>query len=334
MSKKIQATITAFGAYLPKRILTNHDLEKMVETSDEWIVSRTGIQERRIAESDEYTSSMALKSAQDALAKIDFPASEVDAILVATMTPDFLCPSTAAIIQHQLGATKACALDIQAACSGFLYGLSIAKAWVESNAFKNVLVIAAEKNSAFIDYTDRNTCVIFGDGSGACLVQATAPKETSGYHLRHVCLGADGEQSGLLSIPAGASRMPATESTVCGREHYIKMLGKELFKHAVRRMESSSKECLEAAGVSEEEIRWIIPHQANIRIIEAIAKRFNIPWERVVRTIHKYGNTSSATIPITICDLEKEHGVESGQTILLTAFGGGLTWGSTILTKE
>lgn len=330
MSKKTQATITAFGAWVPERILTNHDLEQMVETSDEWIVTRTGIQERRIAADSEYTSTMAYRSALDAIQRAGIEPAEIDAVLVATMTPDFLCPSTAALVQHQIGAKNACALDIQAACSGFLYALSIAKAWVESEAFKNVLVIAAEKNSAFIDYTDRNTCVIFGDGSGACVVQANRP----GYQINHVYLGADGEQSELLCIPGGASRLPASLETVRCHEHYIKMQGKELFKHAVRRMETSSKQCLDAAGISEDQISWLIPHQANIRIIEAIAKRFSIPWERVVRTIHKYGNTSSATIPISIVELEQQDAIKTGDTILLTAFGGGLTWGSCILTKN
>lgn len=329
MTKKTQATITAFGAYLPEKVLTNRDLEKMVETSDEWIVTRTGIQERRIANEDEYTSTMATKSAQDALQKAHVDPSQIDAILVATMTPDYFCPSTAAIVQHAIGAHNACALDIQAACTGFLYGLSIAKAWVESGAFKNVLVIASEKNSAFTDYQDRNTCVIFADGSGACLVQGNG----SGYAIGSVSLGADGGEAALLGVPAGGSRKPATSDTVISREHYIKMNGKELFKHAVRRMETSAKECLDAAGIPEEAINWLVPHQANIRIIEAIAKRFNISWDRVVKTIHKFGNTSSATIPISIADLEREHEIQTGDTLLLTAFGGGLTWGSALLTK-
>ncbi len=324
------ATITSIAAYLPEKVLTNSDLERMVETSDEWIVTRTGIQERRLAHEEEFPSTMGAKAAQAALAKANLPASEVDAILCATMTPDFITPSTAAIIQSAIGAPKACCLDLQAACSGFLYALSIAKAWIESGLYRNVLVVATEKNSAFIDYKDRNTCVLFGDGSGACLVQAGG----SGYQIRHICLGADGCESHLISIPAGGSRNPASSDTHEARQHYMKMEGKEVFKHAVRRMEMSAKECLDAAGVLEQDIAWLIPHQANIRIIEAISKRFNIPWERTLRTIHKYGNTSSATIPIALAELDEQNAPQKGEHILLTAFGAGLTWGSSLLTKS
>lgn len=329
MSSKNLATIRAFGSYLPERRLTNFDLEKLVDTSDEWILARTGIKERRIAAEDEYTSSMAAKSTKCALEKANIASSQVDAIIVTTMTPDYFCPSTAALVQHAIGAPQACAIDIQAACSGFLYGLSIAKAWIESGAFNTVVVVASEKNSAFIDYQDRNTCVLFGDGSGAAVVQ----KGGQGYQIHHVTLGADGENSSLFIIPAGGSRLPASAATNLERQHYMRMNGKEVFKHAVRRMETSAKECLDASGIAEESINWLIPHQANVRIMEAIAKRFNIPWERVVRTIESYANTSAATIPITICELEKRESINSGDTLLLTAFGGGLTWGSAVLIK-
>lgn len=332
------ATITAIAAYLPDKILSNVDLEKMVETSDEWIVTRTGIQERRVAHAEEFPSTMGAKAAKFALDKAKLAPTEVDAILCATMTPDFLCPSTAALIQHQLGASKAACLDIQAACSGFLYGLSIAKGWIESGIYRNILVIASEKNSAFVDYQDRNTCVLFGDGSGAALIQTGgspggSPSGRNGYEIRHVCLGADGAESDLISIPAGGSRQPASTTTHELRQHFMKMQGKEVFKHAVRRMETSAKECLDAAGVLEEEVAWLIPHQANIRIIEAMAKRFNIPWERTLRTIHKYGNTSAATIPITLAELDEHNAPKKGDHLLLTAFGAGLTWGSSLLTK-
>lgn len=323
------ATITAIAAYLPEKVLSNSDLERMVETSHEWIVTRTGIEERRMAHDEEFPSCMGAKAAARALEKAGLKATDVDAILCATMTPDFLTPSTAALIQSSLGATKACCLDIQAACSGFLYGLSIAKGWVESGMYKNVLVVASEKNSAFVDYTDRNTCVLFGDGSGACLVQPSG----KGYEIRHVCLGADGAESQLICIPAGGSRRPASANTHEDREHFMKMEGKEVFKHAVRRMEASAKECLDSTGILEADITWLIPHQANIRIIEAISKRFNIPWERTLRTIHKYGNTSAATIPIALAELDEHNAPQSGEHLLLTAFGAGLTWGSSLLTK-
>ena len=325
----VPATITAIAAYLPEKVLSNADLEKMVETSDEWIITRTGIKERRLAHEEEFSSTMGAKAASSCLKKANLDPKEVDAILCATMTPDFLTPSTAAIIQSTLGASKASCLDVQAACSGFLYALSIAKGWIESGMFRNVLVIATEKNSAFIDYKDRNTCVLFGDGSGACLVQNGG----SGYEIRHITLGADGCESHLISIPAGGSRQPASDKTHTDRQHYMKMEGKEVFKHAVRHMEMSAKECLEAAGIAEADIAWLIPHQANIRIIEALSKRFNIPWERTLCTIHKYGNTSSATIPIALAELDEQHAPQKGEHLLLTAFGAGLTWGSSLLTK-
>ncbi|MBS0655905.1 MAG: ketoacyl-ACP synthase III [Verrucomicrobia bacterium] len=327
--KKPLATITATASYLPERILSNHDLEQMVETSDEWIVTRTGIRERRIAASDEYASTMGAKSALAALQKANVEPGTIDAIIVTTMTPDFLCPSTAALIQHQIGAMQAAAIDVQAACTGFLYGLSIARAWIESGAYKKVLVISTEKNSSFVDYQDRNTCVLFGDGSAAALVEDGGP----GYAIRHICLGADGQQAALFTIPGGGSHSPASSETCSQGQHFMKMEGREIFKHAVRRMEASAKECLDAVGMQEADISWLIPHQANIRIIDAIAKRFAIADERVVRTIQKYGNTNSSTIPIALAELDREHAPKEGENLLLTAFGGGLTWGSAIITK-
>ncbi len=329
MVKHQNATILGLGAYLPKKVLSNSDLEKMVDTSDEWIKTRTGISERRISETEEFTSTLACNAAQIALKKAHLDPVKVQAILVATMTPDFLCPSTAALVQHALGAVNAVALDIQAACTGFIYALSIAKAWVEANMYDNVLVIAAEKNSAFVDYSDRNTCILFGDGAGACVVS----KATTGYQINHVSLGADGEHADLIAIPGGGSRIPANTSTIDSKKHFITMNGKEVFKHAVRRMELISKDCLEKCNIQEDQLSWIVPHQANIRIIEALAKRFSLPIERVVQTIHKFGNTSASSIPIALYELDALEQVQSNEHILLTAFGGGLTWGATILTK-
>jgi 3-oxoacyl-[acyl-carrier-protein] synthase-3 len=330
MTKKSHAYITGLGAYVPEKVLRNADLEKMVDTSDEWITSRVGIKERRIAEENEFTSTMGAKAAQYALAEAEFHPKDLDAIIVATMTPDYLCPSTAALIQHELKAERACAIDVQAACTGFLYALSIAKGWVDSGTFQHVLVIASEKNSAFIDYQDRNTCVLFGDGAGAALVQRDAQK---GFEIGHICLGADGEQADLLAIPGGGSRKPASLQTHQDKNHFLKMNGKELFKHAVRKMEFAAKECIDKSSIKEEDIDWIIPHQANLRIMEAISKRFNVPWEKVFRTIHKYGNTSASTIPIALSELQQEHQLKKGSKLLLVAFGGGLTWGATVLTK-
>jgi 3-oxoacyl-[acyl-carrier-protein] synthase III len=329
MRKEIKATITGLGAFLPERILSNQDLEQMVETSHEWIFTRSGIEERRIAAEDEFSSTLGAKAALSALKNANRTPDEVDAILVCTMTPDYLCPSTAALIQNSIGAKKACALDIQAACSGFLYGLSIAKAWIETGTYKHVLVIATEKNSAFIDYQDRTTCVLFGDGAGAALVE----KGGTGYEIEHVCLGADGEQSELITIPASGCKMPASKKTLEERAHYLKMNGKEVFKHAVRRMEAAAKECLEATNLPQEQISWLIPHQANIRIMEAISKRFEIPWERVYRTIEHYGNTSSSTVPIALSELDRKMMPKEHEHLLLVAFGGGLTWGAALLKR-
>ncbi len=240
-------------------------------------------------------------------------------------------PSTACLIQQKLGARKAGAMDIQAACTGYLYALSVAKGFIESGLYKNVLVVAAEKLSSITNYKDRSTCVLFGDGAGACVVS----REGEGLAIESIQLGADGEQAELLVLPAGGSRKPASKETVEAGEHYIKMAGNEVFKHAVRRMEAACKECLDAAGVSEMEISWLIPHQANLRIIDAIARRFeHLPSERIFKTVQKYGNTSASSVGIALDELLKEHEVKKQERILLTAFGSGLTWGAAVLRSE
>lgn len=323
-----KAKIIGTGSYLPERVLTNKDLEAMVETSDEWIVSRTGMRERRLAHADEHTSSMGVKAARAALIDAGLEAEQIDFILVATLTPDYIFPSTACLIQKELGAKSAAALDIQAACTGYLYALSIAKAWIESGIYKNILVIASEKLSGVTDYKDRSTCILFGDGAASCVVSA----EGKGLIIENVQLGADGEQASLLMIPAGGSRQPASQETLSNRQHYIKMTGNELFKHAVRRMETACKECLESAGSKESDVSWLIPHQANIRIIDAIAKRLeHLPPERIVKTLEKYGNTSASSVGIALDELRKGHHIQAEERVLLTAFGGGLTWGASLL---
>ena len=326
-----KAKIIGTGSYLPERVLTNQDLEKMVETSDEWIVTRTGMKERRIAREDEFTSDMGAAAARAAIADAGLQIEQIDFILVATLTPDYMFPSTACLIQQTLGAKKIGGLDIQAACTGFLYALSIAKAFVENGVYKNVLVIAAEKLSSITDYKDRSTCVLFGDGASACVVSS----EGEGLVIDCVQLGADGEQADLLNLPAGGCRKPASALTVVQGEHFIKMAGNELFKHAVRRMEAACKECIDSLGVNENEISWLIPHQANSRIIDAMAKRFeHLPKERIYKTLHKYGNTSASSVGIALDELLKAHSVLSGEKILLTAFGAGLTWGAAVLRVE
>jgi 3-oxoacyl-[acyl-carrier-protein] synthase-3 len=328
---KVKAKIIGTGSYLPKKVLSNHDLEKMVETSDEWIVTRTGMKERRIADADEFTSHMGTKAAQAALEDAGVKADEIDFILVATLTPDYFFPSTACLIQSAIGAKNASAVDIQAACTGFLYLLSIAKSFIESGRYKNILIIAAEKLSSITNYKDRSTCILFGDGAASCVISANG----NGLSIDAVNLGADGDQAQLIILPAGGSRRPASAETVQEDQHYIQMAGNEVFKHAVRRMESSCKECLEAAGVSEQEISWLIPHQANMRIIDAIAKRFDhLPAERIFKTVQKYGNTSASSVGIALDELLRTAPLQKGERILVTAFGAGLTWGSGILRAE
>lgn len=324
-----QARVIGTGAYLPERVLTNQDLEEMVETSDEWIFSRTGMRERRIARKDEFTSEMGVKAAKIALEDAGKTAQEIDLVLVATLTPDYLFPSTAALIQSALAAPQAAAFDLQAACTGFLYGLSMAKAFIESGAYKNILLIASEKLSSIVNYKDRNTCVLFGDGAAAAVISHAG----EGYAIQEVCLGADGELAELLLMPAGGCRNPASSETVANNQHFITMDGKEVFKHAVRRMESAAKECLNKAGMGEEDIDWLVPHQANERIIDAIAKRFMIHEDKVFKTVHKYGNTSASAIAIALDELVREKKITEGENLLLVAFGAGFTWGAAILTK-
>jgi 3-oxoacyl-[acyl-carrier-protein] synthase III len=326
----LKAVIVGTGSYLPQRILTNQELEKMVETSDEWIVSRTGMKERRIAAEHEQTSDMGAEAGRRAIAAAGMTSDDIDLILCATVTPDYMIPCTASLIQAQIKASRAAAVDIQAACAGYLYCLSIAKAFIESGLYRNVLIIATEKLSSIVNYKDRNTCILFGDGASACVVSS----QGAGLVVRNVCLGADGDLSQLLIMPAGGSRTPASVKSVEADLHYLQMEGKEVFKHAVRRMEASTKECLEKANVKESEISWLIPHQANMRIIEALAKRFEVPMERVFKTIHKYGNTSASSVGIALDELLKEHPVTAGENIVLTAFGAGLAWGSSLLTRE
>ena len=329
MANRLKARIIGVGSYLPQKILTNQELEQMVETSDEWIVSRTGMHERRLAASDEFPSDMGAQAAQQVLKSCGLGPEDVDMILVATMSPDYLSPSTANLIQAKIKAERAAAMDIQAACTGFLYALSIAKAYVETGCFRHVLVIATEKMSAFIDYKDRTTCVLFGDGAGAAIVAAHG----QGLRIDTLYLGSDGQLADLVKIPAGGSRNPATQATVEQGLHYFKMSGNEVFKHAVRRMSAAARECLAKAGLEETDVSWLVPHQANKRIIDAIAKNFNIPENKVYQTVHKYGNTSASSIAIALHELMQEHEFQEGEHLLLTAFGGGLTWGASILTK-
>ena len=321
------AVITGIASYLPEKILTNQDMAAMVDTSDEWITSRTGIRQRHVAADDEFASTMGAEAARRVLKKVGVDPLSIDFIIVSTMTPDYLCPSTAALIQHQIGAAHAAAVDIGAACSGFVYGLTMCKSFIESGLYKQILFVSTEKNSAFVDFTDRNTCVLFGDGASACLIRNEGP----GLAIRTTTLGASGEGSDLIYIKAGGCRLPASPTSHQEKQHYLKMNGKEVFKHAVRRMEESVNICLDRAGLKPSDLRWLIPHQANSRIIDALAKRFDIPIDRVAVTLGNFANTSSSTIPIAIELLQDSGQIAKKDLLLLTAFGGGLTWGSILL---
>lgn len=329
MPSKAKARIIGLGSYLPKHTLTNQDLEKIVETSNEWILTRTGIKERRIAAADEFASDMGALAAKKALDSAGIAAAQIDLVLVATMMPDYISPSTAALIQSMIGAKNAAAFDIQAACAGYPYGLSIAKAYIESGMYQHILFIAAEKLSSFIDYKDRGTCVLFGDGASAAVISNSG----EGFQINQVCLGCDGSLAELLFIPGGGSRHPATTATLEQGLHYLKMNGKEIFKHAVRQMQASCIECLQKSGLEKEEISWLIPHQANERIIDAVAKNLSVPGEKVYKTVHKYGNTSASSLAIALDELLQETKIAHGEHLLLVAFGAGLTWGATTLTK-
>jgi 3-oxoacyl-[acyl-carrier-protein] synthase-3 len=323
----IHARITGTGSYAPKKVITNHDLEKLVDTSDEWITERTGIKERRIAEKGQCTSDLAYEAAAKALKAAKLPPQELDLILVATTTPDMLMPSLGCMVQEKLGAKNAGAFDLYAACSGFIYGLSVANAFITSGIYENILLIGAELLSRFVDWEDRTTCVLFGDGAGAVVLQRHAGKR--GVLSTH--LHSDGSLGNLLNIPAGGALHPATHDTVRKRMHFIKMKGNETFKTAVRALESAVQEALEHNKVKPEEIDFLVPHQANLRIIQAMAQRLNMSMEKVVLTLPKYGNTSAASIPMALDEAVRDGRIKENHLLLLEAFGGGLTWASALL---
>ena len=307
-------------------MLTNFDLEKMVDTSDEWIRTRTGIVERRIADPDVATSDLALPAAQAALEQAQVDVSDIDLILVATVTPDTIFPCTAAILQQRLGA-KAAAFDILVGCTGFVYGLAVAREMIASGAYDHILVLGAETLSRIADWEDRSTCVLFGDAAGAAVV-GPVPE---GRGILSYSLGNDGTNADALKIPAGGSRMPASQETVANRLHYLTMNGPEVFKFAVRSMAESSEAVVSRAGFTMKDIDLVIPHQANLRIIDAAAKRFNIPYERFVHNLEHYGNTSAASIPLALDESVREGKISSGDLILLSSFGAGLSWASMVM---
>ena len=326
-----RARMVALGAHVPERILTNADLEKMVDTTDEWIVSRTGIRERRIAEPDESTADLATFAALDILKNSGLAAEDIDVLIVPTATPEYLFPSTAAIVQDRIGATNAAAFDLLAACSGFVYGLAQACALVESGLAKNVMVIGAETLSRIADYTDRSTCVLFGDGAAGALIQASDDESATGF--LGFDLGTDGSGGKDLLIPVGGSRNPS-HMPFAREDAFLKMNGPSVFKFATRVIADSTSRLLEALEVSIEEIDLFVPHQANTRIIDHAVERLGIDPAKVVVNVDRYGNTSSASVPLALTEAREQGRLKSGDLLLLIAFGGGLTWGSTVVRYE
>jgi 3-oxoacyl-[acyl-carrier-protein] synthase III len=323
-----QVCIAGTGSYLPEKILTNDELAIRVDTSDEWIVSRTGIRERRIAAEGEFTSHMATHAARKALEQAGLAAEDIELIIVATITPDTPTPATACYVQQNLGAVNAVAFDISAACSGFLYAMKLAKRLISDGAFSNALIIGAEKLSTFINWEDRNTCVLFGDGAGAAVLRRAAPEEGS---ILATEMGTDGRLCHLIQIPGGGSALPITAENIGQHLASLTMMGKEVFKHAVNRMKESAEKVIERAGLKPEDIALVVPHQANLRIIDAIAERLSVPTERVFVNLQKYGNTSAAAVAIALDEANKSGAIKPGDIVLLVAFGAGLTWASTII---
>lgn len=326
-AKLCNAGILGTGFYVPEKIMTNADLEKIVETSDEWIVERTGIKERRIAEDNQPMSDLALGAAKDALADAGVAAEDLDLIIVATLTSDRIIPSTACMIQNLLGAKRAAAFDLSAACSGFAYAASVAAQFIETGAYKKALVIGAETLSKYINWEDRNTCVLFGDGAGA----AVLGQVEEGYGILSFDLGSDGSGGDAIQIPSSGSLMPVSKESIDQKLNLIHMNGRDVFKFAVKAMGKTVKNSLAKIDMPQEKIDWLVPHQANIRIIESAAKRLSMPMEKVIVNIHKYGNMSAACIPIALAEAAAAKRFKKGDIIALSGFGAGLTWASCII---
>ncbi len=328
MTNSIKAVgIHGVGSFVPPNKITNEDLEKIVDTNNDWIITRTGIKSRFIVDEHTAASDLGTEAALRALEDANTTAEEIDLILVATATPDMMFPSTACIVQKNIGATKSAAFDLSAGCSGFIYGLVVAKQFIATGMYKKVLLIGADILSKTVNWNDRNTCVLFGDGAGAVVLGPTE----EGKGILSECLGADGEGGKFLTLPAGGSRMPATVETVEKDYHYIKMDGSEVFKFAVRIMSKASMEAIEKSGHNIEDIDYLVPHQANIRIIESAAKKLKLPMEKVQVNLDKYGNMSAASIPVALDEALKEGKIKENDIIVMVGFGAGLTWGSCVI---
>lgn len=318
------AHITGWGMAAPEHVMTNEELEQIVDTSDEWIQSRTGIRERRIASDDQTSASLAVEAAQRALKVAKLNPADLDLIIVSTSTPEHIFPATACLVQDRLGAVKAGAFDLSAACTGFIYAITIASQAIRSGSSRNVLVIGSETLSRFVDWKDRNTCILFGDGAGAFVLQAGE----EGVGVLSSVMRSDGSGANLLSVPGGGSRFPATKETVEKGLHFIQMNGREVFRFATRVMVQATEEAIAKAGMKLEEIGWVVPHQANLRIIEAAMRGLKIPMERSVVNLERYGNTSTASIPIATCEAVQDGRIKPGDKIVFVGFGAGLTWGA------
>ena len=327
MRQNQRASITGIGSYLPSKVLTNYDLEKMVDTSNDWIIQRTGIKERRIVENGVTTSDLATQSSLRAMEDAGVSPKDLDMIITSTITPDHIFPSTSCYIQQKIGATRACAFDILAACAGFIYAMSIGQSFINSGAMKTVLVVGAECLSKITDYTDRATCVLFGDGAGAVIIQRNPVK----HEILSSSLAADGSEADVLIMPGGGARNPASLESIQQRMHYIQFKGKEVFKLAVNNITNLILKTTKENGFTLEDIDLIIPHQSNLRIIEATMEKLGLPMEKAFVNIDKYGNTSSASVPIAIDEARKDGRLRKGDIVMLVAFGGGLTWGSSLI---
>ena len=323
------AAFKSIGSYVPKDILTNHDLENMVDTSDEWITKRTGIKERRIANKDEASSDLGVKAAKVAIQRANINVNDIDMVVCATLSPDYLTmPSTAAMISKKLGISNVMAFDISAACTGFIYLISLAKSFIESGAKKNILIVGAEKISSVVDYTDRGTCILFGDGAGAAIIGTTEDKNEA---IIDVLASADGNFGDLLITPGCGSKNPIRKENFDQNLQYMKMAGNEVFKVAVKTLTNDVIEILKKNSIEPKDVDMFIPHQANYRIVEAVRTKLNFPLEKTALTVSKYGNTSSASIPMAINDMYEEGRIKHGDLMLLDAFGGGFTWGSALV---
>jgi 3-oxoacyl-[acyl-carrier-protein] synthase III len=320
-------SISGVGSYVPAKVLTNAELARMIETTDEWITTRTGIKERRIAAKNEFTSDLATQAALRAMRRAGVTADQVDLIIVATATPDMPFPSTACLVQRKIGAHRAAAFDLEAACSGFVYALEIGQQFIMSRTYDTVLIIGAEKLSTIVDWKDRNTCVLFGDGAGAAVLQ----NRPNSHGLLTAVMGADGRKADLLFMAGGGSRCPASAESVAARMHYLRMDGKETFKNAVQAMQTAAEEALRRCEIDISRIKCIIPHQANLRIIEAVGERLGARPEQLFVNVQKYGNTSAASVAIALDEAVSSGQIQRGDLILLVVFGAGLTWGAAVI---